>query len=75
VLLPELTVGKTGSPAASAAADGAALGFGGSYTAPSAAGLSHRVYSKTQSCTDMNGRSGMQPALAVAQQQHSSSSR
>jgi hypothetical protein len=68
VLLPDSTVGRIGSSSAAAAADGIAVGFGGSYTAPSAAGLSHRVYSKTQSCTDMNGRSGMQHALAVAQE-------
>jgi hypothetical protein len=53
------------SAAAAAAADGVVLGFGGSYAAPSAAGLSHRVYSKSQSCADMGARR-MQPALAVA---------
>jgi hypothetical protein len=44
------------------------LGLGGSYTALSAAGLSHRLYSKAHSCADMGGRSGMQPALGVAQE-------
>lgn len=67
VLLPEHPAGRA-AHFAGAPVDGLALGFGGGYTAASAAGLSHRAYSKSQSCADMGARSSMQPALAVAQE-------